>query len=92
MEVLSATRSEILQKSCRFLTTFLIVNGASVYSKKNKAKPLRHAVTEKSINHAFWKDAVKKLQSIKFIDTKGKEITVPSLSNWIVTLKSVQRL
>lgn len=68
------------------------VNGASVYSKKNKGKPLRHAVTEKSINHAFWKDAVKKLQSKKFIDTKGKEITVPSLTNWIVTLKSVQRL
>ncbi|KAI8436197.1 hypothetical protein MSG28_004268 [Choristoneura fumiferana] len=68
------------------------VNGATLYSKKNKGKPLRHAVTEKSPNHKFWQEAIKKLEEIRYIDSSGKETSVPSLKNWVVTLKSYQRL
>lgn len=65
------------------------VNGAS---NNIKGKPLRQAVTEKSIHHAFWEDAIIKLKQIKFIDGNGKETTVPSLKNWITTLKSYKRV
>lgn len=69
------------------------VNGATLLqSKHNKGKPLRHAVTEKSPNHTFWQEAIKKLDQIRYIDCRGREISVPSLKNWVVTLKSYQRL
>lgn len=68
------------------------VNGASIYNKRNKGKPLRQAVTEKSAHHQFWREAISKLESLKFVDSAGKETTVPSLKNWVTTLKSFQRL
>lgn len=68
------------------------VNGASLYSKKSKGKPLRHAVTKNSMHHTFWRDAIKKLSEIRYVDEKGKETSVPSLKNWIVTLKSYERV
>ncbi|CAK1601872.1 unnamed protein product, partial [Parnassius mnemosyne] len=67
------------------------VNGTS-YNKISKGKALRQAVTEKSSHHKFWREAILRLQSIKFIDDQGKETSVPSLKNWITTLKSYQRL
>ncbi|KOB70274.1 Uncharacterized protein OBRU01_15753 [Operophtera brumata] len=71
---------------------FDCVNGASLYHKNNKGKPLRQAVTEKSPHHAFWNDAILKLSKIRFIDGNGRETTVPSLKNWIITLNSYKRV
>ncbi|KAJ2937540.1 hypothetical protein O0L34_g19047 [Tuta absoluta] len=68
------------------------LNGASINNKRNKGKPLRQAVTEKSAHHQFWRDAISKLESLKFVDSTGKETSVPSLKNWVTTLKSFQRL
>lgn len=69
------------------------VNGASTYSKKNMGKKnLQLAVTAKSQHHTFWKEAINQLEIIKFVDTSGKEKTVPSLQNCISTIKSYMRL
>lgn len=68
------------------------VNGTSMYSKSSKGKPLRHAVTEKSPHHEFWKEAINKLENIKFVDDRDREPSVPSLRNWVTTLKSYQRV
>lgn len=68
------------------------VNGAALYDKKSKGKYLRKAVTSDSKHHAFWNDAIKKLSDIKYIDRQGRKITVPSITNFILTLKSYKRL
>ncbi|CAH2992232.1 unnamed protein product [Chilo suppressalis] len=67
------------------------VNGASILSHK-KGKPLRTAVTEKSPHHKFWQDSIKKLETIKYVDTAGNEKTVPSLKKIVITLNSYVRL
>lgn len=68
------------------------VNGASLSHKNTKGKMLRKAVTNDSAHHAFWKEALNKINSIKFIDGKGKLSSVPTLKNWVTTLHSYQRL
>lgn len=68
------------------------VNGVSTFSKKSKGKELRSTVTKTSLHHQFWREAIKKLQEMKFIDKNSKEVTVPSTRNWLVTLRSFQRL
>lgn len=68
------------------------VNGARLCDKKSKGKFLRQAVTENSKHHQFWEEALIKLNTIKFIDSKGKETSVPSLKNWLTSIKSYQRL
>lgn len=68
------------------------VNGASLFNKSNKGKALRKAVTANSTHHTFWKSAIQKLEKIKYIDKNGKETSVPSLKNWVQTLKSYERL
>ncbi|CAK1601421.1 unnamed protein product, partial [Parnassius mnemosyne] len=68
------------------------VNGASTSHKYHKGKNLRKAVTATSEHHTFWQDAIKKLNEMKFVDLRGRESSVPSIKNWIVTIKSLQRL
>lgn len=68
------------------------VNGASTDHKRTKGKKLRTAVTPNSGHHEFWAKAINKIEKIKFVDQHGKLTSVPSLKNWITTLKSHQRL
>ncbi|CAH0406564.1 unnamed protein product [Chilo suppressalis] len=68
------------------------VNGASMLGKKSKGKCLRTAVTNNSPHHVFWNESIKKLQNMKYVDSTGTEKSVPSLANFITTLKSYQRL
>lgn len=68
------------------------VNGATLYSKKNRGKQLRTAVTVNSPHHTFCKDALNCLQKMKFVDVLGREKTVPSIQNFIITIKSYMRL
>lgn len=67
------------------------INGASVSMKKAKGKSLRTAVRDSSKHHEFWKEAIEKLENIKFIEN-GKEKTVPTLKNFVTTLKSYIKL
>ncbi|CAK1598240.1 unnamed protein product, partial [Parnassius mnemosyne] len=68
------------------------VNGASTNEKMSKGKNLRKVVTLKSAHHEFWNKAIKILQGIKFICKDGTLKSVPSLKNWIITLKSLKRV
>lgn len=79
------------------LVTFLdnlfdSVNGCSTNYKHSKGKTLRTAVSENSAHHAFWAEAIKKLENMKFRDSNGRMVTVPSIRNWITSIKSYQRL
>ncbi|CAG9782443.1 unnamed protein product [Diatraea saccharalis] len=66
-------------------------NGSSI-TIKNKGKPLRQAASKNSKHISFWKDAIKKLEDLKFIDNNARECVVPSQKNFITTLKSLIRL
>lgn len=68
------------------------VNGTVLNLKKNKGKILRTAVTEASAHHEFWKEAIRTLEKMKFIGKDGKPKSVPSIVNFITTLKSLMRL
>ncbi|XP_026315854.1 uncharacterized protein LOC113227184 [Hyposmocoma kahamanoa] len=70
---------------------FASVNGAAIQSKR-KGKILRTAVTEKSPHHEFWRESIKKLEETKYVDAKGHEKSVPSLKNFVITLKSYMKL
>lgn len=65
------------------------VNGTSTV---HKGKKLKTAVTEKSVHIQFWQEAIKIIERIRFIDNNGREMTVPTLKNWIITLKSFLRI
>ncbi|PZC71413.1 hypothetical protein B5X24_HaOG213476 [Helicoverpa armigera] len=64
------------------------VNGAG--SAKEARGKLRTAVTKKSPHHKFWPEAVRKFENLKFIDSAGKEKSVPSVKKYL-TLKSYMR-
>ncbi|XP_049701000.2 uncharacterized protein LOC126055534 isoform X1 [Helicoverpa armigera] len=66
------------------------INGAG--SAKEARGKLRTAVTKKSPHHKFWTEAIRKLENLKFIDSAGKEKSVPSVKNFVITLKSYMRL
>lgn len=79
------------------LVTFLddlfdSVNGASTHHKTTRGKKLRAAVTEGSDHHSFWTTAIPIIENMKFIDITGRLVSVPTLKNWVTTLKSFQRL
>lgn len=68
------------------------VNGSVTCNKKSRGKELRKAVTTKSKHHEFWPEAIKILEKLKFVDSNGVERSVPSVKNFITTLKSFMTL
>lgn len=68
------------------------VNGASLFNPKRRGKELRSAVTATSKHGEFWREAIQRLEKFKFVNVQGQLITVPSIRNWVTTLKSLQRL
>ncbi|XP_063623639.1 uncharacterized protein LOC134804659 [Cydia splendana] len=67
------------------------INGSATYSQK-KGKELRCAVTEKSKHHEFWPESIEKLEKIKYVDSMGNPKSVPSLKNFIATVKTFMKL
>ncbi|XP_047994897.1 uncharacterized protein LOC125233078 [Leguminivora glycinivorella] len=88
----SATLSNTAELVAFLDDLFDSVNGASTHHKHTKGKQLRTAVTENSKHHDFWVKAIEIIEKIKFRDINGKLTTVPTLKNWLTTLKSYQRL
>lgn len=67
------------------------VNGG--FGKKKHAKPLLGAATPNSVHHKFWKEAIKTLKSMEYINNKSlAHKHVPTLKNWIWTLEGIQML
>lgn len=67
------------------------VNGTG-FRKTSRGKYLRQAATNNSQHHEFCREVTQKLNVIKFVDKHANETSVPSLKNWITTLKSYQRV
>lgn len=68
------------------------MNGSHDNSKKRSGKLLLRAVTPNSEHSKVWARAKKILKSIKFISIKGKEGSVPSVTNWLRTLEGIELL
>lgn len=65
------------------------VNGTSLDAEGNK--PLRRAVKSNTEHHQFWVEAIKVLETIKFLRA-GQEFVPPSVKNWLVTIKMFRYL
>ncbi|XP_016657074.1 uncharacterized protein LOC107882746 [Acyrthosiphon pisum] len=66
------------------------LNGS--FHKVIEGKIYRTAVTKKSIQHTLWNDSIKVLSTMKFVGKNGKPVKVPTLTNWITTIKGFQTL
>lgn len=69
------------------------VNGSKTIKYiKEKSKVLRTAVTANSGHEEFWRKAINTIEKIRFIDKNNRQGSVPSIINWITTLKSYLRV
>jgi len=59
----------------------------SSYQKVVEGKIYRSAVTKNSIHHQLWSDSIKIIKSMNFIGKNGKVVNVPTLKNWIITIR-----
>lgn len=69
------------------------VNGNALFAKDG-IPPLRTAVSTRSAHVTFWKEAYAKLRRLRYIHKATKKPTpsVPSLHNWIVTIRGMEAL
>jgi len=61
------------------------MNGS--YHKTVEGKIYRTAVKNKSVHHELWSNSIKILNSMKFINKNGKVVKVPTIQNWITTIR-----
>ncbi|KAL5237449.1 hypothetical protein ACI65C_004859 [Semiaphis heraclei] len=61
------------------------MNGS--FSKVIEGKIYRIAVTKNSVHHELWSDSLKVLSSMCFYSQNGKRVNVPTVRNWITTIK-----
>lgn len=66
------------------------VNGS--YKKNKNAKPLLGPARPNSIHNETWVEGIKMFKSMSFIASNGKKESVPTVENWVWTLKSIQIL
>ncbi|XP_018397725.1 PREDICTED: uncharacterized protein LOC108775768 [Cyphomyrmex costatus] len=73
-----------------FNKVFDSVNAHTLYPET----PLRVAVTKNSNHHDFWPYAIKFLSNMRYVDPKTKQPVkcIPSLKNWIFTLRGFQSI
>lgn len=72
------------------------LNGSYDNSKKRSGKTLLTQVTPKSDHSTVWSKAKIVLSSMKFINNDGKtqdkQVTVPTINNWLHTINNVEYL
>ncbi|CAH0730270.1 unnamed protein product, partial [Brenthis ino] len=68
------------------------MNGSYENSRKRQGKVLLRAVTPKSEHSKLWAKAKRVLKTIKFVNKKGRESSVPSVTNWIRTIENIELL
>ncbi|KAL5237394.1 hypothetical protein ACI65C_004804 [Semiaphis heraclei] len=59
----------------------------SSFHKVVEGKIYQTAVTKNSIHHDLWTNSIKVIRTMKFIEKNGKVVNVPTLQNWITTIK-----
>lgn len=92
------TDKEILPKEAKDTADVLLffdklfdsMNGS--FSKNKNAKELLGPVRPNSGHHKFWADAKIMLKNMKFVNKKGKDVSVPSINNWVWTLDGLETL
>eukprot|EP00102_Acyrthosiphon_pisum_P018869 XP_016656079.1 PREDICTED: uncharacterized protein LOC107882352 [Acyrthosiphon pisum] len=76
---------------CQFFDNlFDSLNGS--FDKIVDGKKYRTAVKKNSPHHELWDQSLKILSTMRFIDKNGKTTSVPTIRNWISTIKSFQTL
>ncbi|KAJ8985451.1 hypothetical protein NQ317_017083 [Molorchus minor] len=74
---------------CLFMNNaFDSVNGTNI----NSNIELRCAVQSKSVHHDFWLEAIKTFESMKFLRSNGAQYVLPTVKNWIHSLKGLRYL
>jgi len=61
------------------------MNGS--FSNVVDGKIYRTAITKNSVHHELWNDSLKILGSMRFVEPNGKHVNVPTIRNWITTVK-----
>lgn len=59
----------------------------SSYDKIIDGKIYRTAVKKNSVHHDLWAESIKTLSTMKFIGKNQKKVNVPTLKNWIITIR-----
>lgn len=63
------------------------LNGS--FDKIVDGKTYRVAVKKKSPHHELWAYSIKILSTMRFVDENGKMTTVPTLKNWISSIRGL---
>jgi len=63
------------------------LNGS--FSKVIEGKIYRTDVTKNSVHYELWSDSLKVLSSMCFYTQNGKRVNVPTVRNWIITIKGM---
>lgn len=61
------------------------MNGS--FDKVVDGKIYRTAIKKTSAHHELWSNSLKILSSMHFVGKNGKSFNVPTLKNWIITVK-----
>lgn len=61
------------------------LNGS--FDKIVDGKKYRTAVNKKSLHQELWVYSLKILNTMRFVDNNGKTCTVPTIKNWISSIK-----
>ncbi|KAL1492871.1 hypothetical protein ABEB36_011048 [Hypothenemus hampei] len=87
---LPATAQGTAEFALFFDNLFDSCNGISNFPLEGK--PLRRTVTSETCHLEFWRKAQKILETLKFVDNKGKIVDVPSIRGWIQTIYGLRRI
>lgn len=63
------------------------INGS--FDKVVDGKIYRTAIKTNSVHHGLWADNLKVLSTMKFIGKNDKPVSVPTLKNWITTIRGM---
>ncbi|KAF0706516.1 THAP-type domain-containing protein, partial [Aphis craccivora] len=66
------------------------LNGS--FDKVTDGKIYRTAVKKNSIHHTVWADSLKILSTMSFVLDNGRKKSVPTIKNWMTTIRSFQTL
>lgn len=68
------------------------MNGSFQNSKTRSGKELLRNVTPNSLHKNVWTQSKNILKSVKFVSATGSAGTVPSINNWLHTVKNMELL
>lgn len=52
-------------------------------------KFIEHLLKKNSPHHQLWADSIKVLDSMRFVGINGKNVSVPTMRNWMTTIRGL---